>query len=1171
MIKCWAKPGDTVSVKSKFISIALLEYMLCSIASTGLALSPARLVSTPPFMKKITLLFLIVLVGASALRAQTLGPLLLQSPTLSKTHIVFVYGGSLWSVAREGGDARRLVGGDPGTASGPLFSPDGTQVAFTGNFDTNEDVYVVPAAGGEPRRLTMHPGTDVALAWTPDGKRLLFRSSREAYSRFEKLFIVSTDGGFPTEVPLPMGVQGAFSADAAQLAYVPTWNRRGGAGDAYIAIKNYRGGKTSPIWIATLADSAVTAIPRENSNDFNPMWVGDKIYFLSDRAGATTLFSYDVQSRAVTSLLKNEGFDLKSASAGPGAIIYEQFGSLHLFDLASGRERAVPVRLSADLPQTRPHFEKIAARQLSQAAISPTGARAVFETHGEIVTVPAEKGDMRNLTRSPAIADRDPSWSPDGKTIAYFSDEAGEYALHLRDQTGLGTVRKIDLGSSPSFFYNLSWSPDSQQIAFSDKRGKFWLLDLAANKPVQFDSDLRSRGVAIDWSPDSKWLAYVKQLPNNHHAIFVYSLEAAKVTPLTDGLSDTRSPSWDRSGKYLYFTASTDLGLSSVGLNMSANAHPVTRAVYLAVLAKNLPSPLAPESDEEKDDAKSKDKQPDSDPKIAAAEKPAGDFADKSAATPAAELAKEKDKKPVKVLIDFEGLGQRIIALPLPEKNYGQLTAGKEGILYVLEGPQVVDGRGEGGGKSALQRFDLKTRKTEKILEEVDEFHLAAKGEKMLWKAGTSWFIGGADKVPKVGEGALKLDAFEVWVEPRTEWRQMFKEVWRIERDFFYDAGYHGIDLAQAERIYTPFLDGIASRADLNYLFAEMLGQLSIQHMYVAGGARPEMKEIKVGLLGADYTIVGDRYQFARVFDGENWNPSAKAPLTEPGVNVKPGEWLLAVNGRELRANEEVFSFFAGTVSKQTVLRVGPNADGTGARDVTVVPVASESVLRNLAWIEGNRRKVDALSGGKIAYVYVPDTAMPGFTSFNRYFFAQVGKQGAVIDERFNGGGQLADYIVDYLNRPLRTRIVTREGAVSDSPGAAIFGPKVMLINEFAGSGGDALPWYFRKAGTGTIVGTRTWGGLVGIGGYPVLIDGGTVTAPHIALYDLNGKWEVENVGIAPDIEVAHDPKLVRQGRDPQLERGVEIVLAELRKNPPKDYPIPPYPKYPARWPAPRP
>jgi tricorn protease len=1116
------------------------------------------------------LLGLLTLVGLA--RAQTAPPpLLLQSPTLSKTSIVFAYGGSLWTVARDGGDAHRLVVGDPGKASGPLFSPDGSLVAFTGDFDTNEDVYVVPAAGGEPRRLTTHPATDVAIAWTPDGKSILFRSGRETYSRFEKLYTVPVAGGFPTEVPLPMGVQGAYSADAAQLAYVPYWNRRAGAGDGYIAIKNYRGGKTSPIWIAALADSGVTPIPRDNSNDFNPMWVGDKVYFLSDRAGATTLFSYDVKSRAIAQVVKNDGFDLKSAAAGPGGIVYEQFGSLHLFDLATGRDRAVSVRLSADLPQTRPHFEKIPARLLTQAAISPTGARALFETHGEIVSVPAEKGDIRNLTRTPGSADRDPSWSPDGKWIAHFSDESGEYALHLRDQTGLGTVRKIDLGPSPSYFYSLSWSPDSKQIAYSDKRGDLWLLDLAAGKPVKIDADPQSRGPRLTWAPDNKWLAYTKELPNNHEAVFIYSVESAKVTQITDGMSDARWPDWDKSGKYLFFTASTDLGLGSVGFNMSSMRQPSTRAVYLAVLAKDLPSPLAPESDEEKDDAKDKEPAKKSDPEIktADAEKPAADAAAKSEpkadAKPAADAA--KDKKAVKVVIDFEGLSQRIITLPLPERNYGPLTAGKEGVIYVLEGPQLA-GTGEGANKSALQRFDLKTRKTEKILDGIDEFHLAAKGEKMLWKAGNGWFIGGADKAPTGGAGALKLDSLEVWVEPRAEWKQMYREVWRIERDFFYDAGFHGIDLAQAERIYAPYLDGIGSRGDLNYLFAEMLGQLSVQHMYVAGGAKPELKEIRVGLLGADYKIASGRYQFARVFDGENWNPSAKAPLTQPGVNVKPGEFLLAVNGRDVRAADEIFGFFAGTVAKQTVLRVGPNADGTGARDVTVVPIASESSLRNLAWIEGNRRKVDELTGGKVAYVYVPDTSMPGYTSFNRYYFAQVGKLGAVVDERFNGGGSLADYIVDYLNRPLRTRIVTREGVVNDSPGAAIFGPKAMIINEFAGSGGDALPWYFRKAGAGTLVGTRTWGGLVGIGGYPVLIDGGTVTAPRMALYDLNGKWEVENVGIAPDVEIQHDPKLVRQGRDPQLEKAVELVMAELKKNPPKDYAIPPYPKYPPRWPA---
>ncbi len=1139
-------------------------------------------------MKKLLTALLCVVASFNGVAASSETPLLLQSPSLSRTEITFTYAGSVWIVSREGGDARRLVAADPGWTAGPIFSPDGSMVAFTGNFDGNQDVYVVPAAGGEPRRLTTHPDTDVAVGWTPDGKRVLVKTAREAYSRFERLITVGLDGGLPEALPLPMGVQGAYSADQKQLAYVPLWNRRGGAADGAIAIKNYRGGKTSPIWIAQLSDSSVVAIPRENSNDFNPLWIGEKVYFLSDRAGAVTLFSYDVKSRAVTQLVKNEGFDFKSAAAGPGAIVYEQFGALHLYDLANGKTREVKVRLNADLPQTRPYFAKVAARQLAGASISPSGARAVFEARGEIVTVPAEKGDIRNLTRSTAVADRDPAWSPDGKTIAYFSDESGEYALHLRDQTGLGTVRKIELGADASFFYNPTWSPDSKHIAYSDKRGAFWLLEIASGKPAKFDTDLRSRGAVFSWAPDNRWLAYTKELANNHSAVFVYSLDTQKVAQVTDGMSDAAWPAWDASGKYLYFTASTDLGLGSVGFNMSSNSRPITRAVYVAVLDKKLPSPLAPESDEEKDEAKDKDakdkdadaKKSESEAKVAGAaekadaNKPAAEegakadakVADKSDAKPAADAAKKKDKD-VKVVIDFDGLSQRILALPLPEKNYGQLSTGKEGIVYVVEGPQVA-GRGEGAPKSVLQRFDLKTRKTEKILDAVEGFQIAAKGEKMLWRADGKWFIAAADKAPKPGDGALKLDALEVWVDPRAEWKQMYREVWRIERDFFYDPGYHGIDIAAAERIYARYLDGIGSRADLNYLFAEMLGQLSVQHMYVAGGAKPELKEMRVGLLGADYQLADGRYQFARVYDGENWNPTTKAPLTQPGVNVKAGEFLLAVNGAEVTARDEVFAFFAGTVGKQTVLRVGPSADGKDARDVTVVPVASETALRNLAWIEGNRRKVDALSGGKVAYVYVPDTAMPGYTSFNRYFFAQVGKEGAVIDERFNGGGQLADYIVDYLNRPLRTRFITREGVINNSPGAAIFGPKAMIINEFAGSGGDALPWYFRLAGVGPIIGKRTWGGLVGIGGYPALMDGGTVTAPHMALYNLKGEWEVENVGIPPDIDIDHDPKLVREGRDPQLEKAVEVVLEALRKNPPKEYPVPPYPKYPARWPA---
>jgi tricorn protease len=568
------------------------------------------------------------------------------------------------------------------------------------------------------------------------------------------------------------------------------------------------------------------------------------------------------------------------------------------------------------------------------------------------------------------------------------------------------------------------------------------------------------------------------------------------------------------------------------------------------VLRKDLPSPLAPESDEEKPEAKKDD-----------AAKPGAD-GDKA-------KSKEGDKKPepVKVQIDFDGLSQRILALPIPARNYLGLLAGKEGVLYLLEGPLVeVEG---GPAHLTAQRFELKTRKTENLVDHVEAFDLSFDGEKMLYRQGEHWFINPAEKPPQPGKGMLNTGAMEVYVVPREEWKQMFHEVWRIERDFFYDPHFHGLDIQKAEQTYAPFVAGLASRADFNYLLADMLANINVLHMYVAGGKHPDIPMVNVGLLGADYTLDSGRYRLARVLSGENWNPQLHAPLTEPGVNVKEGEYLLAVNGRNLTANDEIYSFFLETAGKQTVLKVGPHPDGSGSRDVTVVPVESEIGLRGLAWIEGNRRKVDELSGGKLAYVYLPNTAGGGFTNFNRYYFAQVGKQGAVLDERFNGGGQLADYIIDYLHRPVMSLVMTREGESYSEPEEAIFGPKAMIINEFAGSGGDAMPWYFRKAGVGPLVGERTWGGLVGIGGYPQLIDGGSITAPRWAIYGLQGQWEVENHGISPDVEVELDPKLVREGHDPQLERAVEVVLDLLKKNPLPSYPTPPYPNYHDTLPAP--
>jgi tricorn protease len=1071
------------------------------------------------------------------------GPLLLQSPTLSKTQIAFAYGGEIWIVSRAGGNAHRLVTGT-GLLGGPHFSPDGSLIAYTGNYDGNLDVYVVAAEGGQPRRLTYHPGPDVAVGWTPDGKSVLFHSHRFSYSDPNQLFTVPLDGAFPTALPLSMAEDGAYSPDGTHIAYAPFFQWEPDW-------KKYQGGQTTPIWIADLADSSIVQVPRDNSNDRNPLWIGDKIYFLSDRSGPVTLFEYDLKSQQVKPLIKNEGFDIKHASAGPGAIVYEQFGAIYLYDLHSGKTKRVNISVAGDMLEVRPHFEKV-EKQIQNAQISPTGARAVFEAHGEIFTVPAEKGDIRNITNSAAVADRDPAWSPDGNSIAYFSDESGEYALHVSPQNGLGPVTKIDLGKPPSFFYSPTWSPDSKKIAYSDKRLNVWTVDLENKTPVRVDTDLYD-GANFNtvWSPDSKWLAYTKQLDNHLHAVFVYSLETGKAMQITDGMSDALFPDFDKNGKYLYFTASTDIGLAAAG-DMSAINRPVTRSVYVVVLKKGEASPLAPESDEEKPE-----KKPDGD----ATKEGSGDKATADKSKESAEAKnKEKPKEPPKVEIDFDKISQRILAMPIPPKDYFGLSAGKEGEIYLVEGPPTMPF--DGPPVLAAYKFTFKERKTDKLVEGISALAISSNGEKMLYKQGQAWLINPTEKPPDAGKGNLKTADMEVYVNPRAEWKQMYHEVWRIERDFFYDPHHHGFDLQQAEKTFAPFLDNIASRSDLNYLFREMLSYMSVGHMFVGGGTQPEPPKIKVGLLGTDYKIENGRYRFTHVYDGENWNPKLQAPLTQPGVDVKEGEYLLAVNGRDVHGTDNVYSFFLETAGQQTVLKVGPNPDGSGSREVTVVPVDSEDGLRNLFWVESNRRKVDQMTGGKVAYVYLPDTFVEGYTNFNRYFFAQVGKEAAVIDERFNHGGFLADYIVDYLRRPILNRVTTREGKDVSEPVGAIYGPKVMIVNQYAGSGGDALPWYFRKLGIGPIVGEKTWGGLIGIGGYPPLLDGGGVTAPRWAIYGLKGDWEVENRGIAPDIEVMMDPKLVRAGHDPQLEKAVETVMQMLKEHPLPEYPKPAHPDY---------
>jgi len=1096
---------------------------------------------------RIAIVIGILLAFATASGAAEETPLLAHSPTVSKTQVVFAYGGYLWSVPREGGDARQLTtGGHEGL---PVFSPDGKWIAFTAMYDGNADVFVMPSEGGEPRRLTWHPAADIAVGWTPDGKRILFHSAREAYADFDRLYTVASEGGPAEVLPMWRAEDAWFSPDATRIAYVPNevWQT---------SWKRYRGGQTTPIYIVRLSDLALEKVPRENSNDRHPVWFGDIVYFLSDRNGAVTLFAYDTKAKTVKQVIENRGLDFKSLSAGPDALVYEQFGGIYLLDPASGKSKRVSIRIAGDLPATRPHYEKVGGK-IQNAAISPAGARAVFEARGEILTVPGEKGDIRNLTRTPAVAERDPAWSPDGKSIAYFSDESGEYALHIVDQSGSKTVKKINLGNPPSYFYSPSWSPDSKKITYTDKRLSLWYVDVEKGTPVKVTADRYddpTSGFSETWSPDSKWLTYAKLLENHLRAVFVYSVETDKESQITDGISDARYPVFDKGGKSLFFAVSTDVGLSAGWLDLSSFQHPVLRSVYAAVLKKGDPSPVEPQSDEEKAAEEKKD----SADKGKEADK--NKEGDKSKEGEKGKEGEKKKEEPVKVTIDLGGIGQRIVALPIKPANYVSLDTGKTGILFLSETVDVP--RFEEHTPVTVSKFDLATRKTEPFISGINGFAVSANGEKVLYRQGPGWFITGTAVIVKPGDGALKLDEMEVYVDPRAEWNQMYHEVWRIERDFLYDPHHHGLDINAAEKKYAHYLKGLAGRGDLNYLFDEMLGEITIGHMFIGGGDVPEPKRVKGGLLGADYKIENGRYRFARVYNGENWNPDLRAPLTQPGVDVKPGDYLLEVEGREVRPPAEVYSFFENTAGKQIKIKVGPNADGKDAREVTVVPLPSEFALRNRAWEEDCRRKVDELSGGKLAYVHVPDTAVGGYLNFNRFYFAQVGKHGAVIDERYNHGGEVADYIIDMLKRPLRNCAISREGEAFCSPLAQIYGPKTMIINEMSGSGGDALPWMFRQDKIGPLVGTRTWGGLVGIYGYPPLLDGGYVTAPRVAIYGLKGEWEVENRGIAPDIEVENDPASVAAGHDRQLEKAVEVTLDALKKNPVVIPEHPPYPTY---------
>lgn len=1062
---------------------------------------------------------------------------LLAEPAIAPHAIAFSYANDVWLANPDGTNVRRLTS-HPGVESAPHFSPDGTLVAFTGRYEGNTDVYVVPATGGVPKRLTYHPGADAVLGFTRDGKSILFTSGREVHTRrYVQLFTVPVNGGAVTKLPIPHAFKAAYSPDGSKLVYLPL-------GEPFREWKNYRGGTASRLMIADLSTLAVEQIPQPATrcNDTDPMWIGDKIYFRSDRNGEFNLYSYDTKTKAVAQLTSFTDFPVMSASEGAGKVIFEQAGYLHTFDPSTRSDTRLKVGVAADLVETRPRFAK-GTKYVRSYSLSPSAQRIALEFRGEILTLPAEKGDDRNVTQSVAANDRSPAWSPDGKSIAWFTDETGEYELRIAPQDGKGAVKKIKLEGA-GFYEDSKWSPDGTKLSYTDNSHSLYVLDVASGATTKISSNVLYRpGRILDynWSADSKWLAYTRTGTTNMQSILLWSVEQKKSFPLTDTIADAREPVFDPNGKYLYFTASTDAGPVADWFSMSNADVRSTNAIYLAVLPKGVTSPLAKESDEEAGST------------TPATTTPAADKKDEK---------KDEPKKPVVVSIDFARLSQRIQALPLPPAVYSGLSTSTTGQLFYLKSRGGANRFGS-DAQSDLARYDLTKRKEDTLAEKVDEYELSRDGKRVLVRQKDSFAIADvADKLD-TSKRRLAVDKIEVRVEPIAEWRQIFDEAWRINRDYFYDPNYHGADWKAMRAKYAPLLDDVVVRQDLNRVLMWMSSELSVGHHRVGGGDMPSESGDNVpgGLLGADYKVDNGRYRFAKVYGGLNWNPELRAPLTEAGVDVVEGEYLLAVDGKELKYPDNLYQRFERTAGRIVELTVGPNADGSGSRVVKVVPIDDESALRNRDWVEHNYRYVTEKTNGRVAYVYVPNTSTQGHEYFKRYFFPQADRDAIIVDERYNGGGQVADYYIDILRRPLISYWALRYGADLKTPLASIQGPKVMLIDENAGSGGDLLPWMWRKLNMGPLIGRRTWGGLVGILGFPTLMDGGSITAPNLAIWTDEG-FIVENEGVAPDIEVEELPADVAAGRDAQLDKAIAVAMQQLEANPPAK---PKRPQYPVR------
>lgn len=1103
-------------------------------------------------MKKLIAVFILFL--SSSLAAQETLTRLLRQPDIHGDRIVFSYGGDLWIVDARGGDARRLTS-DEGLEYFPKFSPDGRSIAFTGQYSGSRQVHVIAADGGTPRQLTFY--NDVGplpprggidnrvLGWSPDGKNVLFNPHRLPWSdRMPREYIIPAAGGMEQPLPMPEGSAGMYSPDGTKFVYTPierefrTWKR-------------YRGGRAQDVWIYDLTKNSAERITDSPATDNQPLWAGNSIYFTSDREGGRlNLYALDLATKKLSKLTNHTDYDVLWPSTDRKQIVYECGGYIYRLDLASGRDERVPIHVVGDFRNTVPNFKNV-RENIQSFSLSPTGSRALFEARGEIFTVPAKNGEIRNLTSTPGVREMSPVWSPDGKWIAYLSDRTGdEYELFVRSADAAAPGERQLTHDGKAWRFPPLWSPDSKMLAYSDKDHLLHIIDVASGRITDVDRDEYGDITHYRWAPDSKWLTYTKNNQVRFSVIYVYSLRESKAYKLTSGLTDDGEPVFDPKGRYLYFTSNRDFNLTFSAFEFNYVYTDPTR-IYVAVLAADGPALFLPQSDEEK--ATPDKEKPAEGSKSAKPE--SGSAPAVAAAAPASDdPAAKKTASPLDVKIDVAGFEQRVRAIPGASGNYRNLNAIASGVLY-LSGT---------GPRTQLKLYNIEDRKEESVLDGVRGYDVSPNGEKIIARSGNDYSIVAAKPSQKAADSILALDHLEMKIDPRAEWTEEYNDAWRIFRDWFYDPAMHGTDWTALRTKYGQLVPHMAHRADLDYILGELGGELNAGHVYVESSDDWQVKRVDNGLVGAE--ISGDASGYFRVghiFPGENWHESFRSPLTEPGVKVQESDYILAIDGVSTRGVDNFYRLLENKAGRVVSLLVSSRPDPNGAHEEKVRPVPKETNLRYLDWVRSRRAMVDKASGGRIGYIHLPNTGAEGNRELFKYFYPQADKDALIIDDRYNGGGFIPDRMIELLDRPLLNYWVRRNQKPGVTPAYSNQGPKAMLINGYSASGGDALPYYFRERKLGTLIGTRTWGGLIGLSGNPPLLDGGSVEVPQFRFLDPKGMFAVEGTGVSPDIEVIDRPDLVAAGHDPSLEKAIEVLLGQLKEHPPVKVVVPPVPAVP--------